>query len=137
VIARLHPRSIIANRYLRRRRPIIVPLTALLLILAVIYAPGSDDGLPPPHSPLCLPRTVYHMMLKRLVDAVPLWLAVGIPVLACCIAMPSESKVACRPDAGLPVELIPGEYRGPTAEEVIASFNGVDPGSVMLPDEME
>jgi hypothetical protein len=77
------------------------------------------------------------MMLKRLVDAVPLWLAVGIPVLACCIAMPSESKVACRPDAGLPVELIPGEYRGPTAEEVIALMDGVDTESVIPPDKLE
>jgi hypothetical protein len=77
------------------------------------------------------------MIPKRLVDAVPFWLAVGVPVFACCAAMTPASKVGTRPDAKLPAELIPGEYRGPTAEEVIASFNGVDPGSVMLPDEME
>jgi hypothetical protein len=77
------------------------------------------------------------MIPKRLVDAAPFWLALGVPVLACCAAMTPESKVGIRSDAKLPAELIPGEYRGPTVEEVIAWLDGVDPGSVMPPDEME
>jgi hypothetical protein len=77
------------------------------------------------------------MTLRRMIDAMLFWLMIGAAVLACYAAVPSWSNVRLRSDAEIPGELLPGEYRGPTIEELIECFDRQHSKPVLSPVVIE
>jgi hypothetical protein len=77
------------------------------------------------------------MILKRLVDVLLLWLAVGALILACYAVVAPGSEVLPRSDATIPTELLPGERCGPTPDEVVEWFNRNRPDDGSPPDVIE
>ena len=77
------------------------------------------------------------MILKRLVDVVLLWLVVGAAIVVCYAVTAQGAKFVPRSDAKTPAELLPGERRGLTVEEVVEWFNRNRPECAMPPDVIE
>jgi hypothetical protein len=103
-------------------------LTTALLILSESRRRSTACSLSP---------TVCHMILKRLVDVVLLWLVVGAAIVVFYAVTAQGAKLVPRSDAKIPTELLPGEWRGSTVEEVVEWFNRNHPECAMPPDVIE
>jgi hypothetical protein len=77
------------------------------------------------------------MFRRRFALSAPLWLAAAIAVLAGATAMRPGAQTAARSDATCPADLLPGEYRGPTFEQVVAYLGGIDSEAALPPDEVD